>query len=132
MAKLFNLTTLAALAAGAGYYLGKKGIIKVINKVDDNGSREFSLKYEAPEKPLTETVKEDLKTAADVVTEKANELVTAAKGKIEELVEEVPEVEEEVKEAFEEAKEEVEEKAEDISKDIDDLLKELDDKDLGL
>ena len=121
MGKLTNLATLAALAAGAGYYLGKKGILKVVNKVDENGAREFSVKYEAPEKPLAETVKEDLKVAADTVTEKANEFVNAAKGKFEE-----------VEEAFEEAKEEVEEKAEDISKDIDDLLKELDDKDLGL
>lgn len=132
MAKLGNLATLAALAAGAGYYLGKKGILKVINKVDENGSREFSVKYEAPEKPLAETVKEDLKAATDMVTEKANEFVTAAKGKIEELEAEVPELKEEVEEVFEGAKEEVEEKAEDISKDIDELLKELDDKDLGL
>lgn len=132
MGKLTNLATLAALAAGAGYYLGKKGILKVVNKVDENGSREFSVKYEAPEKPLAETVKEDLKVAADVVTEKANEFVSAAKGKFEELTEEVPELKEEVEEVFEGAKEEVEEKVEDISKDIDDLLKELDDKDLGL
>lgn len=132
MGKLTNLATLAALAAGAGYYLGKKGILKVVNKVDENGTREFSVKYEAPEKPLAETVKEDLKVAADTVTEKANEFVNAAKGKFEELAQEAPELKEEVEEAFEEAKEEVEEKAEDISKDIDDLLKELDDKDLGL
>ena len=132
MGKLTNLATLAALAAGAGYYLGKKGILKVVNKVDENGSREFRVKYEAPEKPLAETVKEDLKVAADAVTEKANEFVSAAKGKFEELAEEVPELKEEVEETFEGAKEEVEEKVEDISKDIDDLLKELDDKDLGL
>lgn len=132
MGKLTNLATLAALAAGAGYYLGKKGILKVVNKVDENVTREFSVKYEAPEKPLAETVKEDLKVAADTVTEKANELVNAAKGKFEELAQEAPELKEEVEEAFDEAKEEVEEKAEDISKDIDDLLKELDDKDLGL
>lgn len=132
MAKLFNLATLAAAAAGAGYYLAKKGVIKFINEVDENGNREIKVKYEAPEKPLAETVKEDLKTAADTVTEKANELVNAAKGKIDELAEEGAELKEEVEEAFEGAKEEVEEKAEDISKDIDELLKELDDSDLGL
>ncbi|MBQ8994404.1 MAG: hypothetical protein IJ091_01175 [Oscillospiraceae bacterium] len=132
MAKLLNLATLAAAAAGAAYYLEKKGILKVTNKVGEDGSREIGLKIETPEKPLTDTVKEDLKTAADRVTEKANELVTTAKGKFDELTEESSEIEAEVQEVVEDVKEAVEEKAEDISKDIDELLKELDDEDLGL
>ena len=65
MGKLLNLATLAAAAAGAAYYLEKKGILKVTNTVDENGAREFSVKLETPEKPLTETVKEDLRSAQD-------------------------------------------------------------------
>ena len=132
MAKLLNLATLAAAAAGAAYYLEKKGILKVTNKVDENGSREFSVKFEAPEKPIVDTVKEDLKTAADAVTEKTNEFVNAAKGKFEELTEQAEELEEKAEDIVEGVKAEAEETKEDITKDIDDLFKELDDSDLGL
>lgn len=132
MGKLLNLATLAAAAAGAAYYLEKKGILKVTNTVDENGSREFSVKLETPEKPLSETVKEDLRSAQDMVTEKANEFVNTAKAKFEEMKEEGEELGEELGEALEEAKEKVETDVSAVEKDIDDLLKELDDNELKL
>ena len=132
MGKLLNLATLAAAAAGAAYYLEKKGILKVTNTVDENGSREFSVKFETPEKPLSETVKEDLRSAQDMVTEKANEFVNTAKAKFEEMKEEGEELGEELGEALEEAKEKVETDVSAVEKDIDDLLKELDDNELKL
>ena len=132
MGKLLNLATLAAAAAGVAYYLEKKGILKVTNTVDENGSREIGVKFETPEKPLTETVKEDLKAAQDTVTEKANELVNAAKAKFEELKEEGEGLTEELDEKLEEVKEEVAAEVDEVEKDIDDLLKDLDNDELKL
>ena len=128
MGKLFNLATVAAAVGGAAYYLNKKGILKVTNNVDEEtGSREFGIKYEAPEKPLADTVKEDLKTAADTLTEKANELVGQAKAKVDEVMEETG-----LDDALEELGEKVEEEGKEVEKDIDELLKDLENNDLDL
>lgn len=120
MGKLSSLVTALAAVVGSAYYLEKKGILKITNEVKEDGSREIGLKIEKPEKPLSETIREDLKNTADEINEKANEFVSRAKEKTDEFLDET---------GLDDLIEDLDNDVTEAEKDINELLDELDKKD---